>query len=204
MRVNALVTERLPGDVPLTRDLLKMLEGRRQRRHERRRAGDVRARARAARRAAPPRGVSTPPDARGILINTWIASELVSTLLERRLADEGVRHRLLRNAERDRRLGAAHAEQGRRVHGHAADDGLRPPSGGWSRTATSSGSRIPATAGRTSSSSPRRATRTGSRAGRHSSATIAEVTANLDGPVDDVEGSLEDLIEALRKSANGT
>jgi NADH dehydrogenase len=27
MRVNALVTERLPGDVPLTRDLLKMLEG---------------------------------------------------------------------------------------------------------------------------------------------------------------------------------
>jgi NADH dehydrogenase len=27
MRLNALVTERLPGDVPLTRDLLKMLEG---------------------------------------------------------------------------------------------------------------------------------------------------------------------------------
>jgi uncharacterized protein YbjT (DUF2867 family) len=27
MRVNALVTERLPGDIPLTRDLLKMLEG---------------------------------------------------------------------------------------------------------------------------------------------------------------------------------
>jgi NADH dehydrogenase len=27
MRMNALVTERLPGDVPLTRDLLKMLEG---------------------------------------------------------------------------------------------------------------------------------------------------------------------------------
>jgi NADH dehydrogenase len=26
MRVNALVTERLPGDIPLTRDLLKMLE----------------------------------------------------------------------------------------------------------------------------------------------------------------------------------
>jgi len=26
MRVNALLTERLPGNVPLTRDLLKMLE----------------------------------------------------------------------------------------------------------------------------------------------------------------------------------
>jgi hypothetical protein len=26
MRLNALVTERLPGDIPLTRDLLKMLE----------------------------------------------------------------------------------------------------------------------------------------------------------------------------------
>ena len=26
MRLNALVTERLPGNVPLTRDLLKMLE----------------------------------------------------------------------------------------------------------------------------------------------------------------------------------
>jgi hypothetical protein len=26
MRVNALLTERLPGDIPLTRDLLKMLE----------------------------------------------------------------------------------------------------------------------------------------------------------------------------------
>jgi DNA-binding MarR family transcriptional regulator len=31
--------------------------------------------------------------------------------------------------------------------------------------------------------------------------TIAEVTANLERPVDEVEGSLEDLIEALRKSA---
>jgi hypothetical protein len=26
MKINALVTERLPGDIPLTRDLLKMLE----------------------------------------------------------------------------------------------------------------------------------------------------------------------------------
>jgi hypothetical protein len=26
MRVNALITERLPGNIPLTRDLLKMLE----------------------------------------------------------------------------------------------------------------------------------------------------------------------------------
>ena len=26
MRANALVTERLPGDIPLTRDLLKMME----------------------------------------------------------------------------------------------------------------------------------------------------------------------------------
>ena len=26
MRINALLTERLPGDIPLTRDLLKMLE----------------------------------------------------------------------------------------------------------------------------------------------------------------------------------
>jgi hypothetical protein len=26
MKVNALITERLPGDIPLTRDLLKMLE----------------------------------------------------------------------------------------------------------------------------------------------------------------------------------
>ena len=41
MRLNALVTERLPGDIPLTRDLLKMLEGPRQRRLERRRRRDV-------------------------------------------------------------------------------------------------------------------------------------------------------------------
>jgi NADH dehydrogenase len=27
MKLNALVTERLPGDIPLTRDLLKMLQG---------------------------------------------------------------------------------------------------------------------------------------------------------------------------------
>ncbi len=52
MRVNALVTERLPGNIPLTRDLLKMLERSRQRRLERRRASDVRAAARPARRAA--------------------------------------------------------------------------------------------------------------------------------------------------------
>ena len=33
----------------------------------------------------------------------------------------------------------------------------------------------------------------------HSSARSREVTANLERPVDEVDGSLEDLIEALRK-----
>ena len=65
MRVNALVTERLPGDIPLTRDLLKMLEH-----------GDnvvtntdavetFGAPARPAGRAAPPRRLSRSPLARG-------------------------------------------------------------------------------------------------------------------------------------------
>ena len=119
MRVNALVTERLPGDIPLTRDLLKMLE-----------AGDnvvtdtsavdvVRAPARPAGRAAPPRGVSATPRARGrSCIDTWIASELVATLLGRNLAARRTCNSgLLRDAERDRRVGAADAERGRDANG---------------------------------------------------------------------------------------
>ena len=54
MRVNALVTERLPGNIPLTRDLLKMLEHGDNVVSERRRRADVPAPARATRRAVAP------------------------------------------------------------------------------------------------------------------------------------------------------
>ena len=126
--MNALVTERLPGEHPAHARPAEDARGRRQRRHRHERRRGLRAPARPAGRAAPPRGVSTTPPERprGFLINTWIASELVDALLDRRLAEEGVHSRLLRDAERDRRLGTADAEQGRRADGHAADDGLRP------------------------------------------------------------------------------
>ena len=55
MRLNALVTERLPGNIPLTRDLLKMLEAGDNVVSDTAARRDVRAPARAARRAAPPR-----------------------------------------------------------------------------------------------------------------------------------------------------
>ena len=58
MRVQAALTERLPG-APVTRDQLTMLAARRQRRHLDRRGRDVPAPARPARRAAAPRGVVT-------------------------------------------------------------------------------------------------------------------------------------------------
>ena len=54
MRVNAAVTERLPGDIPLTRDLLKMLEHGDNIVTNDDAVRDVRPPARAARRAAAP------------------------------------------------------------------------------------------------------------------------------------------------------
>ena len=58
MRLNALVTERLPGNIPLTRDLLTMLEHGDNVAVERRRGADLRAASRPARRAASTRGLT--------------------------------------------------------------------------------------------------------------------------------------------------
>ena len=145
--------------------------------------------------------MSPPPDRpRGILINTWIASELVSALLERRLADEGV------------------------LTGFY---GTLSVIGVWGPLTPSKVAELTGTPLTTVSDRLRRMVADGDvervahpEDGRSHHVqltpkgdahwkqgwpalqrTIADVTANLERPVDEVEGSLEDLIESLRKTA---
>ena len=143
-----------------------------------------------------------PPDRpRGLLINTWIASELVSALLERNLAEDGVDTPfygtlsvigvwgpltpsevadmtgtpLTTVSDRLRRMVAA---------GHV--ERIAHPGDGRSHHV--------------------RLTDAGDAHWRQGwpalQRTIAQVEANLAHPVDDVQSVLEDLIDALRKSAS--
>src|SRR5205823_6642208 len=80
-----------PGRHPAHARPAEDARGRGQRRegHERRR--HLRSPARRSRRAATTRRLTTPSSRpRGLLINVWIAGELVSTLLDRNLVHEGV------------------------------------------------------------------------------------------------------------------
>ena len=145
--------------------------------------------------------MSTPPERpRGFLINTWIASELVASLLEGRLAEEGV---------------------------HTGFYGTLSVIGVWGPLTPSKVAELTGAPLTTVSDRLRRMVADGdvervahpgdgrshlvqltAKGDAHwkqgwpaLQRTIAEVTANLERPVDEVEGSLEDLIEALRKAA---
>jgi DNA-binding MarR family transcriptional regulator len=141
-----------------------------------------------------------PPRPRGLLINVWIASELVSVLLDRNLVEEGV---------------------------HTDFYGTLSVIGVWGPLTPSKVAELTGTPLTTVSDRLRRMVADGdvervahpgdgrshlvkltAQGDAHwkqgwpaLQQTIAEVTANLERPVDEVEGALEDLIEALRKAA---
>ena len=144
-----------------------------------------------------------PTRPRGILINTWIASELVASLLDSRLTEEGV---------------------------HTGFYGTLSVIGVWGPLTPSKVAELTGTPLTTVSDRLRRMVADGdvervahpgdgrshlvqltAKGDAHwkqgwpaLQRTIAEVTANLEGPVDEVERSLEDLIEALRKAATAS
>ena len=141
-----------------------------------------------------------PSRPRGLLINTWIASELVSALLEQNLAEEGV---------------------------HGVFYGTLSVIGVWGPLTPSKVAELTGTPLTTVSDRLRRMVKDGDvervahpedgrshlvkltaegdarwkRGWPALQRTLALVTENLDQPVDDVEGALEDLIAALRKAA---
>ena len=144
---------------------------------------------------------TTPPERpRGFLINTWIASELVAALVDRNLAEEGV---------------------------HTGFYGTLSVIGVWGPLTPSRVAELTGTPLTTVSDRLRRMVKDGdvervahpgdgrSHLVQLTTAgdvrwkqgwpalrrSIAQVTENLERPVDDVEGALEDLIEALRKVA---
>ena len=208
MRMNALVTERLPGQHPAHARPAEDARGRRQRRHRHERGRGVRAPARPAGRAAPPRGVSaTPPDRpRGVLINTWIASELVDAVLDRNLAE-----RRACTADFYGTLsvigvwGPLTPSEVAELNGHAADDGLRPPAAhGRRRRRRARG------ASRRRPVAPRPAdARQGDARWKQGWPALQRTIAagrrrTSTRPVDEVEDALEDLIDALRKAVART
>ena len=142
-----------------------------------------------------------PPERpRGFLINTWIASELVAALVDRNLAEEGV---------------------------HTGFYGTLSVIGVWGPLTPSRVAELTGTPLTTVSDRLRRMVKDGdvervAHPGDGRShlvqltdagdarwkqgwpalrRSIAQVTENLERPVDDVEGALEDLIGALRKAA---
>ena len=145
--------------------------------------------------------MSTPPERpRGFLINTWIASELVASLLEGRLAEEGVHSGFygplrvigvwgpLTPSKVAELTGAPLTTVSDRLRRMVADgdvERVAHPGDGRSHLV--------------------QLTAKGDAHWKQGwpalQRTIAEVTANLERPVDEVEGSLEDLIEALRQAA---
>lgn len=145
--------------------------------------------------------MTQPPERpRGLLINTWIASELVGTLLERNLAEDGV---------------------------HTGFYGTLSVIGVWGPLTPSQVADLTGTPLTTVSDRLRRMVKDGDvervahpgdgrshhvRLTKAGDAhwrlgwpalrrTIAQVEANLAQPVDQVEIALEDLIGALRKAA---
>jgi DNA-binding MarR family transcriptional regulator len=145
--------------------------------------------------------LSTPPERpRGFLINTWIASELVSAVLERRLADEGVRTGFYGTLSVIGVWGPLTPSKAAELTGTpltTVSDRLRRmvADGDVKRVAHPADGR----------SHLVKLTAQGDAHWKQGwpalQRTIAEVTANLERPVDEVEGSLEDLIEALRTAA---
>ena len=144
---------------------------------------------------------ATPPERpRGLLINTWIASELVSALLERNLAADGVDTGFygtlsvigvwgpLTPSKVADLTGTPLTTVSDRLRRMVADghvERVEHPDDGRSHHV--------------------RLTKAGDAHWRRGwpalQRTIAQVEANLEGPVDDVEDALEDLIGALRKAA---
>jgi DNA-binding MarR family transcriptional regulator len=148
--------------------------------------------------------VNTPPARpRGFLINTWIASELVAALLERNLGEDDV---------------------------HTGFYGTLSVIGVWGPLTPSKVAELTGTPLTTVSDRLRRMVADGDvervahpgdgrshlvkltaqgdehwrRGWPALQRAIAEITANLERPVDEVEDALEDLIEALRKAAGAS
>jgi DNA-binding MarR family transcriptional regulator len=145
--------------------------------------------------------VTTPPDRpRGLLINTWIASELAGALLERNLAEDGVESPFfgtlsvigiwgpLTPSEVAERTGTpltTVSDRLRRMVAEGDVERVSHPEDGRSHL-------VRLTAGGD------RHWKQGWPALRR---TIDQVEANLERPVDDVQDTLLDLIDALRKAA---
>ena len=146
--------------------------------------------------------MSSPPERpRGLLISTWIASELVASLLERNLAEDdvhtgfygtlsviGVWGPLTPSRVADL-TGAPLTTVSDRLRRMVADgdvERVAHPADGRSHHV--------------------RLTKAGDARWRQGwpalQRTIAQVEANLDHSVDDVEATLDDLIGALRKAAS--
>jgi DNA-binding MarR family transcriptional regulator len=142
---------------------------------------------------------SLPERPRGLLINTWIASELVSALLERNLAEDGVDTPFygtlsvigvwgpLTPSKVAEMTGTPLTTVSDRLRRMVADghvERVAHPDDGRSHRV--------------------RLTKAGDGHWRQGwpalQRTIAQVEANLGRPADEVEGALEDLIGALRKT----
>ena len=145
--------------------------------------------------------MTQPPERpRGLLINTWIASELVGTLLERNLAEDGVRTGFYGTLSVIGVWGPLTPSQVADLTGTpltTVSDRLRRmvKDGDVERVAHPGDGR----------SHHVRLTKAGDAHWRLGwpalRRTIAQVEANLAQPVDQVEIALEDLIGALRKAA---
>jgi DNA-binding MarR family transcriptional regulator len=145
--------------------------------------------------------VSSVPDRpRGILINTWIASELVNAVLARSLAEDGIDSSFygtlsvigvwgpLTPSDVAERTGTALttvSDRLRRMVAAGDVERVAHPDDGRSHHV--------------------RLTKSGDAHWRQGwpalQRTIAQVEANLDRPFDEVLGTLDDLIDALRKTA---
>jgi DNA-binding MarR family transcriptional regulator len=145
--------------------------------------------------------VSTLPDRpRGILINTWIASELVDTVLARNLAADGIDTGFygtlsvigvwgpLTPSDVADKTGTPLTTVSDRLRRMVADgdvERVAHPADGRSHLV--------------------QLTKAGDARWRQGwpalQRTIDQVGENLERPVEEVEGALEDLIEALRKAA---
>jgi DNA-binding MarR family transcriptional regulator len=145
--------------------------------------------------------VSTPPDRpRGLLINTWIASELVDAVLSRNLADDGI----------DASFYGTLSVIG--VWGPLTPSDVAEKTGTPLTTVSDRLRRMVAAGDVERVAHPEdgrshhvRLTEAGDAHWRQGwpalQRTIAQVEANLERPVDDVLAALDDLIDALRKTA---
>jgi len=143
---------------------------------------------------------ATPERPRGLLINTWIASELVGALLEQNLAQDGVHGGFYGTLSVIGVWGPLTPSQVADMTGApltTVSDRLRRmvADGDVERVAHPCDGR----------SHHVRLTKAGDAHWRQGwpalKRTIAQVEANLTQPVDQVENALEDLIGALRKAA---